>query len=126
MVTPVIVVLDEARDLGFEITGQIIVLEHNAVLSRGWCLVMLGHGEQGYSLLSGDAASELRTTCFGPLVLQCWRMRPEWLGSPRSNCTPSEAHRKAEVTHVRSSQCEMFRLQGLLFSIISQTERAAA
>ena len=26
MVTPVIVVLDEARDLGFEITGQIIVL----------------------------------------------------------------------------------------------------
>jgi hypothetical protein len=27
MVTPVIVVLDEARDLGFEITGQIIVLE---------------------------------------------------------------------------------------------------
>ncbi len=37
-------------------------------VSRGWCLVMLGHGEQGYSLLSGDAASELRTTCFGPLV----------------------------------------------------------
>jgi hypothetical protein len=29
MVTPVIVVLDEARDLGFEITGQIIVLEQN-------------------------------------------------------------------------------------------------
>jgi hypothetical protein len=27
MVTLVIVVLDEARDLGFEITGQIIVLE---------------------------------------------------------------------------------------------------
>ena len=34
MVTPVIVVLDEARDLGFEITGQIIVLEQNAVLER--------------------------------------------------------------------------------------------
>ena len=33
MVTPVIVVLDEARDLGFEITGQVIVLE-NAVLER--------------------------------------------------------------------------------------------
>ena len=32
MVTPMIVVLDEARDLGFEITGQIIVLEQNAVL----------------------------------------------------------------------------------------------
>ncbi len=32
MVTPVIVVLDEARDLGFEITGQVIVLEQNAVL----------------------------------------------------------------------------------------------
>ena len=26
----VIVVLDEARDLGFEITGQVIVLEQNA------------------------------------------------------------------------------------------------
>ena len=34
MVTPLIVVLDEARDLGFEITGQIIVLEQNAVLER--------------------------------------------------------------------------------------------
>ena len=34
MVTPVIVVLDEARDLGFEITGQVIVLEQNAVLER--------------------------------------------------------------------------------------------
>ena len=34
MVTPVIVVLDEARDLGFEITGQIIVLEQNAVFER--------------------------------------------------------------------------------------------
>ena len=36
MVTPVIVVLDGARDLGFEITGQVIVLEQNAVLE---CLV---------------------------------------------------------------------------------------
>ena len=34
MVTPVIVVLDEARDLGCEITGQIVVLEQNAVLER--------------------------------------------------------------------------------------------
>jgi len=34
MVTPVIVVLDEARDLGFEITGQVVVLEQNAVLER--------------------------------------------------------------------------------------------
>ena len=34
MVAPVIVVLDEARDLGFEITGQIIVLEQDAVLER--------------------------------------------------------------------------------------------
>ena len=34
MVTPLIVVLDEARDLGFENTGQIIVLEQNAVLER--------------------------------------------------------------------------------------------
>ena len=32
MVTAVIVVLDEARDLGFEIAGQVIVLEQNAVL----------------------------------------------------------------------------------------------
>ena len=34
MVTPVIVVVDEARDLGFEITGQVVVLEQNAVLER--------------------------------------------------------------------------------------------
>ena len=34
MVTPVIVVLDEGRDLGCEITGQIVVLEQNAVLER--------------------------------------------------------------------------------------------
>ena len=34
MVTPVIVVLDEARDLGFEIIRQVIVLEQNAVLER--------------------------------------------------------------------------------------------
>jgi hypothetical protein len=38
MVTPVIVVLDEARDLGFEITGQVIVLEQNAVLARLGCI----------------------------------------------------------------------------------------
>jgi hypothetical protein len=31
MVTPVIVVLDEARDLGFEIIRQVMVLEQNAV-----------------------------------------------------------------------------------------------
>jgi hypothetical protein len=30
----VIIVLDEARDLGFEIAGQVIVLEQNAVLER--------------------------------------------------------------------------------------------
>jgi len=30
----VIVVLDEARDLGFKITGQVVVLEQNAVLER--------------------------------------------------------------------------------------------
>ena len=36
MVTHVIVVLDEARDLGFEITRQVVVLEQNAVLK---CLV---------------------------------------------------------------------------------------
>jgi hypothetical protein len=36
MVTPVIIVLDEARDLGFEIAGQVIVLEQNAVLGV-WC-----------------------------------------------------------------------------------------
>ena len=34
MVTPVIVVLDEARDLSFEITGQVVILEQNAVLER--------------------------------------------------------------------------------------------
>ena len=34
MVTALIVVLDETRDLGFEITGQVIVLEQNAVLER--------------------------------------------------------------------------------------------
>ena len=34
MATPVIVVLDEARDLGFEIIRQVIVLEQNAVLER--------------------------------------------------------------------------------------------
>ena len=34
VVSPVIVVLDEARDLDFEITGQIMVLEQNAVLER--------------------------------------------------------------------------------------------
>jgi hypothetical protein len=34
MVTPVILVLDEARDLGFEITGQVIVLEQNATHER--------------------------------------------------------------------------------------------
>ena len=34
MVAPVIVVLDEARDLGFEIARQVIVLEQNTVLER--------------------------------------------------------------------------------------------
>ena len=34
MVTPVIVVLDEARDLGFEIIRQVMVLKQNAVLKR--------------------------------------------------------------------------------------------
>jgi hypothetical protein len=34
MATPVIVVLDEARDLDFEIIRQLMVLEQNAVLKR--------------------------------------------------------------------------------------------
>jgi hypothetical protein len=34
VVAPVIVMPDEARDLGFEIAGQVIVLEQNAVLER--------------------------------------------------------------------------------------------
>jgi hypothetical protein len=34
VIASVIVVLGEARDLGFEITGQVVVLEQNAVLER--------------------------------------------------------------------------------------------
>jgi len=87
-------------------------------VSRGWCLVMLGHGEQGYSLLSGDAASELRTTCFGPLVFTMLADASRMVGQPEAGLAHLiEAHRKTEVTHVRSSQCEMFRLQGLLLML---------
>ena len=34
MTASVIVVIDEARDLGFKITGQVVVLAQNAVLER--------------------------------------------------------------------------------------------
>ena len=34
VVAPVVVVLDEGAELGFEITGQIIVLEQDPVLQR--------------------------------------------------------------------------------------------
>ena len=37
-------------------------------VSRGWCLVMLGQGEQGFPLMTGRAAADLHSTCFGPLV----------------------------------------------------------
>ena len=46
-----------------------LVFWHKAgMVSRGWCLAMLGRGEQGISLLT-DGLSDLRTTIFGPLVL---------------------------------------------------------
>ena len=45
MVTPVIVVLDEARDLGFEITGQDVQAMSGRVPSRVFDLTMIvGNG----------------------------------------------------------------------------------
>jgi class 3 adenylate cyclase/predicted ATPase len=87
-------------------------------VSRGWCLVMLGHEEQGYSLLRGDAASELRATCFGPLVFTMLADASRTVGQPEVGLAHLvEAHQKAEVTSVRSCQSEMFRLQGLLLML---------
>src|SRR5262245_44680955 len=62
MVTPVIVVLDEARDLGFEITGQVIVLEQNAVLEGLVPALDLAPGSA-----DGTGRRE-RARCHGPLA----------------------------------------------------------
>ena len=58
VVAPVVVVIDEGVDLGFEIAGQVVVLEQDAVLQR---LVpaldlALGLGMEGRAADVADAA----------------------------------------------------------------------
>jgi hypothetical protein len=67
MITPVIVVLDEARDLGFEITGQVIVLEQNAVLER---LVEIKSTWMRKEVITGPT---------NPVSLMITPSQPKWL-----------------------------------------------
>jgi class 3 adenylate cyclase/tetratricopeptide (TPR) repeat protein len=84
------------------------------MVSRGWCLVMLGQGQQGLSLIAG-AARDLSTSAFGPLVFTLLADAARIVGQAEVGLAHLiEASSKAETTHIKSSQCEVFRLRGLL------------
>jgi class 3 adenylate cyclase/tetratricopeptide (TPR) repeat protein len=96
-------------------------------VSRGWCLVMLGHVEQGFSLLTGGAAADLHTTCFGPLVFTMLADASRAVEQPEVGLIHlTEADRKAEVTHARSCLCEISRLKGLLLMMTGDDGAAEA
>ena len=72
VVAPVIVVLDEALDLGFEIAGQVVVLEQDAVLERLVPALDLALG-----LRMVGRAADVRS-CRGPRAIRPDRPRRSW------------------------------------------------
>jgi hypothetical protein len=63
MPTPVIVVLDEARDLDLKITRRIIVIEQNAVLER------LGASDRSCPGSAGGTKRREYARCHGPSAI---------------------------------------------------------
>ena len=100
--------LSANRELGFWHTV--------GTVSRGWCLVMLGQGDQGIAQMS-EGVSNLRATCFGPLVVTMFADAFRILRQPGAGLAHLvEAERQAEATRVRWCQCETFRLRGALLT----------
>ena len=111
-----LVTLSTNRKLGFWYTMGIVL--------RGWCLVMLGQGDQGISEMSAGV-TELRATLFGPLVLTMFADAIRILGQASAGLAHlMEAERQAEATHVWCWQCQTFRLRGVLLTLMG--DRVAA
>jgi predicted ATPase len=96
------------------------------MVSRGWCLAVLGRGEQGVSLLT-DGLSDLGTTIFGPLVLTMLADASRIVGQPGVGLAHlTEAERQAEATHVRWCQSEILRMRGVLLTLTGDRVAAEA
>ena len=103
-----LVTLSANRELGFWHTV--------GTVSRGWCLVMLGQGDQGIAQMT-DGVSNLRATCYGPLVVTMFADAFRILRQPGAGLAHLvEAERQAEATRVKCCQCETFRLRGALLT----------
>ena len=104
-----------------------LVFWHKAgMVSRGWCLAVLGRGEQGVSLLT-DGLSDLGTTIFGPLVLTMLADASRIVGQPGVGLAHlTEAERQAEATHVRWCQSEILRMRGVLLTLTGDRVAAEA
>ena len=105
MVAPVVVVLDEGAELGFEITGQIIVLEQDTVLQRlvpaldlvlglGMvrCATDMRRGSAARTARAGDASQMVR----GPLLPSGNTARSPCTCSHRS-CSASTSARRCRA-----------------------------
>ena len=96
------------------------------MVSRGWCLAVLGSGEQGVSLLT-DGLSDLGTTIFGHLVLTMLADASRIVGQPGVGLAHlTEAERQAEATHVRWCQSEILRMRGVLLTLTGDRVAAEA
>jgi tetratricopeptide (TPR) repeat protein len=113
-----LVTLSANRELGFWHTAGMVC--------RGWCWVMLGHGHHGISQMN-DGISNLRTTCFGPLVVT---MRPrasrrdsrEKLAAGRAGagCRPN----RSPAVHPRARACALHVGRKLSASRIACCQRS--
>ena len=93
------------------------------MVCRGWCLAVLGRGEQGLLLIT-DWLSDLGTHVGGlDLIMLADACR--CVGQPHDGLAHlTKVDRQIETTHVGWYQCEMLRLRGVLSKLTG--DRAAA
>ncbi len=67
---------------------------------HGWCLALLGHGQEAISLMTGGV-SDLRSTCFGPHVLTMMADASRIVGQPEIGLAHlNAAEHQAKATQV--------------------------
>ena len=92
---------------------ELLFWHKRGMMCRGWCLAVLGRGEEGIPLMT----DELGDPYFGPLALTMLADACGKLGHPGVGLAHlSEAERQAKATHVRWCQSEMLRTRGVLLA----------
>ena len=104
-----LVALSADRDLAF--------WHKIGMVSRGWCLALLGHGQAAISPMT-ERISDLRSTCFGPHVLTMMADASRTVGQPQVGLAHlNAAEHQVTATEVGWCQSETLRTRGVLLTL---------